>query len=163
VQDLFAYNAWANRTLFDALALLPAEAYFRDLQSSHGGIHGTLCHIVWVEQLYLNRWLRRPNPATPQGKDLASLALARARWEEIEGERAAWLAHLATPRLDELITVQPTTGGQYHHSLAEMCRHVVDHSSYHRGQIITLLRQLGVKPPSTGMIVYFRERSSPAL
>jgi uncharacterized damage-inducible protein DinB len=162
VQELFAYNAWANRALFDALVLLPAEAYFRDLRSSHGGIHGTLCHIVWVEQLYLTRWLGRPNPATPQGRDLASLALARTRWEEIEGERAAWLAHLRAPRLDDVITVQPTTGGEYRHSFAEMFRHVVDHSSYHRGQIITLLRQLGVKPPSIGMILFFRERSSQA-
>jgi len=36
----------------------------------------------------------------------------------------------------------------------------VDHSSYHRGQIITLLRQLGVKPPSTGLILFYRERAT---
>src|SRR5713101_8161775 len=43
-QELFAYNAWANRRIFTALRDLPAERYFRDLHSSHGGLHGTLCH-----------------------------------------------------------------------------------------------------------------------
>ena len=60
--ELFDYNGWANRTIFDAVARLPDEQYFRDLKSSYGGIHGTLCHIVWAEQLWLHRWLVKPNP-----------------------------------------------------------------------------------------------------
>lgn len=163
MQELFAYNAWANRTLFDALALLPAEAYLRDLKSSHGGIHGTLCHIVWAEHLWLNRWLGRPAPAVAQGRDLPSLAAAQARWEEVERDRSTWLGRFASPRLDESLSIKPTTGGEYRHSFREMFRHVIDHSSYHRGQIITLLRQLGVKPPSTGMIVFFRAHPPQAL
>ena len=156
MHELFAYNAGANRTLFDALTPLPAEAYLRDLKSSHGGIHGTVCHIVWAEQLWLNRWLGRPNPAVAQGKDLPALAAARARWEEVERDRSTWLGSFAAPRLDESVSINPTTGGEYRHSFREMFRHVIDHSSYHRGQIVTLLRQLGVQPPSTGMIVFFR-------
>src|SRR2546426_3161138 len=99
MQELFAYNAWANRRCFAALESLPAEAYFRDLKSSHGGLHGTLCHIVWGEQLWLNRWLGKPNPAVPQGRDLTTLAAARTRWEAIEAERAAFLAGLGERRL----------------------------------------------------------------
>ncbi len=41
-----------------------------------------------------------------------------------------------------------------------MFRHVVDHGSYHRGQVITMMRQLGVKPPSTGLILFYRERAT---
>ena len=73
-RELFGYNAWANRLLFDAAAALSDEVYQRDLKSSFGGIHGTLAHIVWAEQLWLCRWLGRPNPAVPQGRDLTSLA-----------------------------------------------------------------------------------------
>src|SRR2546428_10641978 len=89
VRELFAYNAWANRRFFAALEPLPADSYFRDLKSSHGGLHGTLCHIVWAEQLWLNRRLARPNPPGPQGKDLATPAAARARGGAIEAERDA--------------------------------------------------------------------------
>ncbi len=158
VRELFAYNAWANRRCFAALEPLPAEAYFRDLKSSHGGLHGTLCHIVWAEQLWLNRWLAQPNPAVPQGRDLTTLAAARTRWEAIEAERAAFLAGLSERRLDETMTVSPSTGGAYVHTLHEMFRHAIDHSSYHRGQLVTLLRQVGATPPSTGLIVFYRGR-----
>ncbi|HEU5262320.1 MAG TPA: DinB family protein [Gemmatimonadales bacterium] len=158
VRQLYQFNAWANRRIFAALAALPAEQYLRDLKSSHGGIHGTLCHIVWAEQLWLHRWLGKANPAVQQGKDLASLADARARWEDVEAERGRFLQGLTDAKLADSITIQPTTGGAYVHTYQQTLQHTVDHSSYHRGQIITMLRQLGVKPPSTGLIGFYRER-----
>src|SRR5207245_8507201 len=142
VRELFAYNAWANRRFFAALEPLPADSYFRDLKSSHGGLHGTLCHIVWAEQLWLSRWLAQPNPPVPQGKDLATLAAARARWEAIEAERDAFLAGLTERRLAETVAVTPSTGGEYVHTFREMFRHAIDHSPYHRAQIVTQLRRV---------------------
>ena len=159
-RELFAFNAWASRRVFDALAPLPDDQYFRDLKSSHGGIHGTLCHIVWAEHLWLTRWLGAPPPAVAQGKDLASLAAVRARWERMEAERERFLRDLTEAQLAGTITIRPTMGGEYVHTLAQTFRHAVDHSSYHRGQIVTLLRQLGVRPPSTGLILFYREQAT---
>lgn len=155
-RELFAYNAWANRKLFDAAAGLSAELYHRDLKSSFGSIHGTLAHIVWAEQLWLCRWLSRPNPAVAQGRDLETLAAVRARWEEVEAERRGFLQGFADTRLAETYTVKPSTGGEFQHTFREMFGHVVDHSSYHRGQIVTMLRQVGAVPPVTGLIFYYR-------
>lgn len=160
VRQLYEFNAWAQRRIFAALATLPAEQYLRDLRSSHGGIHGTLCHIVWADELWLNRWLGKPSPAVAQGQDLASLADARARWEEVEAERGRFLAGLSDASLAQTLTVRPTRGGAYVHTYLETLEHTVDHASYHRGQIITMLRQLGVQPPSTGLILYYRERAT---
>ncbi|HEV8265473.1 MAG TPA: DinB family protein [Gemmatimonadales bacterium] len=157
VLELFAYNAWANRTLFDAVAAVPVEDYLRDLKSSHGGIHGTLCHTVWAEQLWLTRWLGTPPPAVPQGRDLSALADVRRRWEEVETQRARFLTGLTEARLDEQVRVKPTTGGEYLHSYRQMVRHLVNHSSYHRGQVVTMMRQVGVKPPSTDLILFYRK------
>jgi len=162
VRELFAYNAWANRRMFAALRALPSDAYVRDLKSSHGGLHGTLCHIVWAEQLWLSRWTDRPKPAVHQGRDLATLDAAVGRWEEIERDRSAFLDGLTEPRLDETVVVRPSTGGEFRHTFREMFRHAVDHSSYHRGQLVTMLRQVGVAPPNTGLIVFYRERGGHA-
>ena len=160
VRELFEYNAWANRRIFDALAQLPAEQYTRDLKSSFGSIHGTVCHIVWAEQLWLSRWVAKPALGTPQGRDLAGLAEARARWESVETERAAFLAGITEAKLRDGVTIQPTGGGSYTHTFRQMFLHTVDHSSYHRGQIIVMLRQLDVKPPGAGMMGFFRERAA---
>jgi len=156
--ELFDYNAWANRTIFDAVAQLSDDQYFRDLKSSYGGIHGTLAHIVWAEQLWLHRWLGRPHPAVAQGADLRSLGEVRARWEEVEAERGRFVAGLSEARLDDTRLVKPSSGGEYVHNFRQMFRHFINHSSYHRGQIVTLLRQLGAKPPSTDLILYYRRR-----
>src|SRR2546430_17232783 len=99
-----------------------SDLYFRDLKSSHGGIHGTLCHIVWAEQLWLHRWLGKPAPAVPQGKDLASLADVRARWEEVEAERERVLRDLTEAKLADTIAIKPTTGGEYRHTVADTVR-----------------------------------------
>jgi uncharacterized damage-inducible protein DinB len=154
--ELFAYNAWANRLIFDAAGALPGDSYLRDLKSSHGGIHGTLAHIVWAEHLWLNRWLRKPSPAVAQGKDLRTLAEVRARWEQVEAERGAFLAGLTEAQLDDTRVVKPSAGGEHVHTFRQMLRHTVDHSSYHRGQVVTLLRQLGTVPPTTGLIYFYR-------
>jgi uncharacterized damage-inducible protein DinB len=156
--ELFDYNAWANRTIFDAAAALPDEQYFRDLKSSYGGVHGTLCHIVWAEQLWLHRWLGRPNPAVAQGTDLRTLDGVRSRWERVEGERATFLAAMTPARLEETRLVKPSSGGEYVHSFRQMFRHFINHSSYHRGQIVTFLRQLDQTPPSTDLILYYRRK-----
>ena len=158
IRDLFAFNAWANRKILDGAAGLPVDEYVRDLKSSHGGVHGTLCHIVWGEELWLARWMDAPPPAVGQGRDLPSLDAARRRWEEVAGKQAAFLAAFTDARLAETRVIHPTTGGAYVHTFAEMFLHVVDHSSYHRGQVVTLIRQLGHGPPVTNLIYYYRER-----
>jgi uncharacterized damage-inducible protein DinB len=55
--------------------------------------------------------------------------------------------------------MKATSGGEFVHTMLETLLHTVDHSSYHRGQIVTMLRQLGVKPPAAGLIGFYRERS----
>jgi uncharacterized damage-inducible protein DinB len=156
--ELFAYNAWGHRIIFDAVGTLPDGEYHRDLKSSFGGIHGTLAHIVWAEQLWLHRWLGRPNPAVAQGTDLRTLADVRSRWEQVEGEREAFAAGLNDARLEETRVVKPSTGGEYVHSFRQMFRHFVNHSSYHRGQIVVFLRQLGHAAPNTDLIRFYRQR-----
>jgi uncharacterized damage-inducible protein DinB len=151
--ELFDYNGWANRIIFDAVAQLPEAQYLRDLKSSYGGIHGTLAHIVWAEQLWLHRWLGKPNPAA----DFKSLAEVRSRWEAVEAERGAFLFGFGEQRLEETRLVKPSSGGEYVHTYRQMFRHFINHSSYHRGQIVTMLRQLGSKPPSTDLILYYRQ------
>src|SRR5260370_21641458 len=111
VRELFTYNAWANRVFFDALGAVPSESYVRDLKSSHGGLHGTLCHIVWAEELWLSRWLAQPGPAVAQGKDLPTLAAARARWERVETGRGRFLHGFSERRLADTRVVRPSTRG----------------------------------------------------
>jgi uncharacterized damage-inducible protein DinB len=156
ITQLVAFNRWANQRFFEALSRLSAEPYGRDLQSSHGGIHGTLAHIVGAEKGWLRRWQRQPETAPAALSQIHSLAELRAYWESVCNEMSQFLATLDDRKLQETLSTTTLTGA-YTSPYWQMIQHVVDHSSYHRGQIVTMLRQLGVTPPSTGLIRFYRE------
>lgn len=156
IQQLIAFNQWANQQFFDTLRQLPVEQYRRDLHSSHGGIHGTLAHLVEAEKRWVYRWLQRPETIAGALKEISSLADVRVFWENACTEMAQFVAGLDDQTLQKTFTTQ-SRSGRVTVTCWQMLQHVVDHSSYHRGQIATMLRQLGVTPPSAAMMRFHRE------
>lgn len=153
---LLSYNAWANRRLLGAAADLPRDLLERDLATSHRSVWGTLLHIAWGEWLWLGRWQAAPaRGADPT--DCRSLSELERRWTEIAREQRAFLASLGGRDFDRPISYENPPGTTWTYPLREMVRHVVNHSSYHRGQIASLLRRLGATPPATDYLVFFDE------
>jgi uncharacterized damage-inducible protein DinB len=164
VRELFRYNTWAGRRVLELAATLRPEHYLKDLGSSFGGVHGTLAHIAGAERLWLDRWLGTSGAPLLGPGDFAGLPDVVRAWEAVEVERRAFLDGLTEARLSDPVTVKASGGGTYVHTLRETLLHVVEHASYHRGQVITLVRQLGHKPPapSFNLIGFFREQAKRA-
>jgi uncharacterized damage-inducible protein DinB len=154
--QLVAFNRWANQCFFEALSQLPAEQYRQDMHSSHGGIHGTLAHIIGAERGWLSRWQGRVETGTTATSQMQSVAELRAFWEGVCDEMSRFLTALDDQKLQDTLSATVRTGS-YTTTYAQMIQHVIDHSSYHRGQIVTMLRQLGVTPPSTGLLRFYRD------
>jgi len=159
IRDLFAYTRWANGQILDAVAALDAEAYMRDLGSSFGSIHGTLAHIVGADWVWLQRWKGDSPRSLPEDMDLSTLEAVRRAWDAIQREREAILAGLDDADLSRTLEYRNTKGEPQRNTLIETFLHVVNHATYHRGQVVTMLRQVGVTPPSTDLIRYYRERT----
>lgn len=157
IKLLHAFNSWANNRIFDALASVPPEELTRDLQSSHGSIHATLTHLVGAEKMWVSRMVGRADKAMVTPAELPSLADIRHLWEQTGFAMAKFLGTMSDRALSEKFTMFTTTGQQFTQIYWQAIQHVVDHSTYHRGQIITLLRQMGHTPPSTGLITFYRE------
>jgi uncharacterized damage-inducible protein DinB len=157
IKLLHAYNAWANNRFFDALATLPTEQYVQDMKSSHGGIHGTLTHIVGAEKIWLSRWLANPDAMILKAVDVGSLAELRSIWEKVGYDMAKFLGTMSDKKLQETFSMKTSKGTTLTHVYWQAIQHMVNHSSYHRGQITTMLRQLQVDPPSTDLIRFYRE------
>ncbi len=159
VQLLYGYNRWANGRLLAAAATLVPELLTRDLAVSHRSVWGTLQHIAWGEWLWLGRWrIHTPTGLNPQGcRDLAAL---RTRWAEIEREQLEFLQRLTAPDLKRPVTYDNPPGTRWTYDLGHMLQHLVNHSTYHRGQVAAMLRQLGTIPPATDYLVYFDEHSA---
>jgi uncharacterized damage-inducible protein DinB len=81
----------------------------------------------------------------------------RGRWTELESNLHTFIFSLTSSQLERVIKYRNTEGVAFEGPLWPMLQHVVNHGSYHRGQIATLLRQLGSKAISTDLIAFHRE------
>ncbi len=157
VRTLYAYNQWANHRVLDGCRPLESTHFSRNLGNSFGSIRDTLTHIMWGEWLWLERWHHRSPKNRSFPESLPDAAAIERRWEEIERGQQKFLEGLTDDRLGERIAYENFKGERWEYSLAHMLQHVVNHSTYHRGQVITMLRQLGNAAPSTDFLMYFDE------
>ncbi len=156
VQLLYAYNRWANARLLVAASPLSGALLDKNLSSSHQSMFATLRHIAWGEWLWLDRW--RERQATGNNPiECADLTTLRVRWRAIEEEQTQFLSSIAPADLERLISYENPVGTRWAYSLRQMLQHVVNHSTYHRGQVAGMLRQVGATPPATDLLVYVDE------
>lgn len=156
IQQLYAYNRWATERLLDAVSTLSEEQFRRDMGSSFPSIHDTLVHIMSAEWVWLSRWQGTSPTAMPEVWKELSLDQMTEEWKRLDGAVQGHIASLGEADLDRSVSYRNIAGEPHASTLGQMLRHVMNHSTYHRGQVITMLRQLGVAAPSTDLILYYR-------
>jgi uncharacterized damage-inducible protein DinB len=152
---LYDYNQWANRRVLDACAPLTPEQFTQDLRGSFPSVRDTLAHILGAEWIWLERWNGRSPTALPPGTEFPDLAALRARWEVVGAELLDFVHEVTASELEHIVEYRNMKGNPFAYPLSAMLQHLVNHGSYHRGQIATLLRQLGAKPLSTDLLDYY--------
>jgi uncharacterized damage-inducible protein DinB len=163
LQRLLDYGSWANRKLVRAAATLSTDDFKREAAGSHGGVRGTLTHIMSAEWVWLERFKGvSPTRGLDEGEFQNVLQL-RERWKAIETHRDAWFDSLRERDLVEILRYHSLDGKAYGAPLWQLVQHVVNHGSYHRGAVAHMLRQCGGKPPSTDLLFYDRELGAPKM
>jgi uncharacterized damage-inducible protein DinB len=157
VNLLHAFNSWATNRIFNACETMPPEQYHQDLRSGHKSLHGTLVHMVGAEKIWLSRWLGTTDQSFLSETDAPDLSTLRTIWEKTGFETAKFLGTMNDKKLLGTFTMKTPAGDQFTNTYWQAFQHVVDHSTYHRGQVAAMMRQLGTPPPSTGLITFYRE------
>lgn len=166
IKQLFNYTEWANKLAMDAAAKLSDEDLRRDFGISHKSIFGTLLHMAGAEWIWLERW-HGHSPAKAVAWSLwtteacANLATLEERWREVIDRRAGFIAELDEERLDAELPFILLSGDRSSMRLVYQMQHVANHATMHRGQVVGMLRQLGIDPPATDLIFYIRSDVSP--
>jgi uncharacterized damage-inducible protein DinB len=156
LRSLYTYNAWANARFFEAVAGLDEAGRAAPVESSFPSVIATLGHIVGAEWIWLSRWQGTSPSASPGWLESPKLEALRARLSRVEAERAGFLAGLAGADLQRPVAYRTLDGTAHSTRLLDLLLHLVNHSTYHRGQLTTLLRQAGGAPPATDNVVYTR-------
>jgi len=156
IQLLYQYDRWANCRILNAVSTLSLEQFTRDLGGSFRSVRDTLVHILGGEWIWLAYWKDPPKgpavlselaarrDALFRRDQFPSLDAVRAKWDEIEKDQVEFVNHLTDDSLQQMI---PFRGTEV--KLVHLMQHLANHSTYHRGQIVLMMRQLGAEPVST--------------
>lgn len=157
---LLEYHYWARDRALDAAEKLSPEEYTRDLSNSFPSVRDTLVHIYSASRVWCSRWLGDSSARMLDAAAFPDVPALRAVWKEHESRVDGVLHHVAAGGLDQVIEYSTFDGKTWRQSFAHQFSHMVNHSSYHRGQVTTMLRQLGAAPPkSMDLITFYRDRS----
>jgi uncharacterized damage-inducible protein DinB len=159
-RQLFAYDAWANRRSFGACAALTPEQFTRQLGSSFSSVRDTLAHILGAQFVWLERFHGRVPAGLLPPSDFPDLASLNARSAELQQGLTDYVNRLSAEDLAASFEYRDLKGNPHRNVRWQALQHLANHGTYHRGQITTLLRQLGAKPVSTDLIAFYRERAA---
>jgi len=142
------YSAWASRRVLDAVIALPEEQRGRDLGSSHKGLLGTLDHILFGDRVWIARILDTPIEASGEPIEL--------EWPAVQKRWSDWASSVTDDDLARAVSYKDSRGATHQSAAVEIVMHVVNHATLHRGQVMSMLRQLGIAPPQTDLITFYR-------
>ena len=137
IRHLFDYTEWANGLALEAGEKLSDENLRRDVGISHKSIFGTLLHMAGAEWIWLERW------------------------QDVVDRRAVLMSQLDEARLAVELPFKLLSGDASSMRLVDQMQHVANHATLHRGQVVGMIRQLGIDPPSTDLLFYLRREISP--
>jgi uncharacterized damage-inducible protein DinB len=159
LQQLFDFHYWARDRLLDAVEPLTPEQFTRDLGSSFRSVRDTLAHIYAAEWAWHSRWEGHSPKELLPADMFPDLAAIRQAWSGLEGKVRGFLTALDDSGVHRIIEYRLLNGTPGASPIWQMAQHVVNHASYHRGQVVTMLRQMGAAPPKgLDMIAFYRTR-----
>lgn len=154
-----AYNIWANQKLLETILALSEEKQKQELPSSFKSLYATVLHILNAESVWWQRMKLQERIIAPAEnfkgsmKELANELLQQNRqWQE-------WINSATDPALDHVFQYYNQKKESFKQPIYQMLMHVFNHGTYHRGQLVNMLRQLGIeKIPQTDFIVWSRKK-----
>jgi uncharacterized damage-inducible protein DinB len=162
IRQLFDYNDWANQRSLEGATQLSEEQFTKPLGSSFPSVRDTLVHICSGEWVWLERCQRRTPAAFPDVSHIQTISALRDHWAPQAEQLRTFVWDLGLTDLDRVMEYKTFNFGVYKNPVWQSLQHLANHGTYHRGQITTLLRQLGAKPVLTDLMHFYRERSSAA-
>jgi uncharacterized damage-inducible protein DinB len=163
LHTLLDYHYWARDRLLDAVDHLSSEQFTKSLGNSFPSIRDTLVHLYSADWIWCSRWEGESPTAMLKAEDFSDVASIRAAWRAHERRVRSVLDRLGEAGIQQPLEYRGTNGQLQAHVFWQQCQHLVNHGSYHRGQVTTMLRQLGMTPAkSMDLIAFYRERQAHA-
>jgi uncharacterized damage-inducible protein DinB len=139
---LFAYHQWATAESLKHVEACGKELYARTGVNSFASIEETVKHVIGVEKLWLQRMMGNPKPVF-KNFDVSTVEKAIEAFSLLHAEMDLYFSSLSEGRWQEELHFQNVRGDEFRNTREEMLFTVINHASYHRGQVTSFLRQFG--------------------
>ena len=160
--QLARYNAWANRTIFDAVAALPPGEAEKPRATLFKNMVHTLNHNYVIDRIFQAHLEgRKHGYGARNTQDHPPLAELWRAQQEVDAWYVDWARRVAEPELDEVVRFEFVGGGDGAMTRGQILLHLVNHTSYHRGFVADMFYQVPVRPPVTDLTVYLRDVEKP--
>jgi uncharacterized damage-inducible protein DinB len=166
IRLLYEYDRWANARVLQSASALSPEEFTRDLGGSFRSVRDTLVHIIGGEWIWLRYWADPPSSSAVltdlrTRRDLLfnpdsfpNVGAVQLTWAEVEKEQIEFVGGLTDDLLEKMLPFRATQVRLMH-----LMQHVANHSTYHRGQVALMMRQLSSEPVATDFHVFLVEGS----
>ncbi len=159
MHTLLDYHYWARDIILDAVTELPRDKFLQPVESSFKSVRDTVAHVYAADFVWFQRWIGRAPAGLIAYDQFPDATSIRTAWRDLETEVRQFVTNLGEDGVNTMFDYTLLSGAPDTAPFWQMLVHVVNHGSYHRGQLTTLLRQLGAPPPKpTDMIAFFRTR-----
>ena len=144
--DLFNHYYWTRDRQLQICATLANEQFLKPMGSSFSSLRDTLVHMVVVESLWLRRWRGESPQYRFEPDKYPHLISVKEYWQSVEKETRDFLATFDDGAVEKTVACISSRGQAWTQPLSRFMLHLIIHQSHHRGQVTTMLRQLGVQP-----------------
>jgi uncharacterized damage-inducible protein DinB len=152
------FMQWADDTVLAALSQAPPDRVGHDLGSSFKSILGTLNHVYLAEWVWLRRVQGQPGARIADIESPADLGALGQAWPALHQMWIDWSRALSSEDWQKPLLNRNPQGVEFKLPHWQIVLHLVNHGSYHRGQVATMLRQSGIVPPGTDLVTFYRAR-----
>ncbi len=165
--DMYNYHAWANQTILGRIRELPSSLLHQEVNSSFPTLAHALSHIYAVDQMWYLVLTGMDMPEAFQAcrslneQVLESVDDYANAYTELAQKFNAWFQ--TQPDWDQSVLLNNPFAGPRQTRLSEMILHVVNHGSYHRGNVSTMLRQLGHASTMNDYALYWNQQPAASL
>lgn len=161
LRTLLDFHYWANHRMLSAVETLTPEQYTKDLGNSFKSVRDTLVHLYFADWVWHARWIGDSPQHRLNPEDFPDVTAIRAAWSEHEQKMRAFLDGIGEAGVDRVYQYKNLSGQEFTSVFWQMFQHVINHATYHRGQVTTMMRQMGVEPGQPqDLIAFYRERVS---
>jgi uncharacterized damage-inducible protein DinB len=150
------YHRWATGLVLDEVTSVPAEQLMKPVGGSFDCLHDTMVHIYQSDRVWLDRLEERPSGKLEDYAAPGCMWELREAWLDVHDRMIAFAKNLDEGGVNRIIAYKNLAGQAFESPIWQIILHVVNHGSYHRGQVTFMIRQLGLSPSNLDLIRFYR-------